>query len=202
MNIEQNLKARADFFKALGNPIRLLIVNLIRIQPRHTEELASIVNLSTGTVSHHLSILSKAGLLVSKKEQYYQSYSLVEGVLDKSLQDMVAMPQPDLVSNVETDAFTQKVLNTFFKRGRLIKIPSQQKKLLVVLAEIATAFEEGKTYTEREVNIIIADFNDDFATLRRALVAFEFLKRTRDGRVYEVIIVKKTLPVVKIFLES
>lgn len=185
MNIEQNLKARADLFKALGNPIRLLIVNLIRIQPRHTEELASIIKLSAGTISHHLSILTKVGLLVSKKEQYYQTYSLVEGVLDKSLEDMVAMPQPDLVNDVETDAFTQKVLTTFFKGGRLIKIPSQQKKLLVVLAEIVTAFEEGKTYTEREVNIIIADFNDDFATLRRALVTFEFLKRTKDGRVYE-----------------
>ena len=185
MNIEQNLKARADLFKALGNPIRLLIVNLIRIQPRHTEELASIINLSTGTISHHLSSLTQVGLLVSKKEQYYQTYSLVEGVLDRSLEAMVAMPQPDLVNNVETDAFTQKVLTTFFKRGRLIKIPSQQKKLLVVLAEIATAFEEGRTYAEREVNLIIADFNDDFATLRRALVTFEFLKRTKDGRVYE-----------------
>ena len=70
MNFEQNLKARADLFKALGNPTRLLIVNLIRMQPRHTEELASILQLSAGTVSHHLSNLTKAGLLVSKKEQY------------------------------------------------------------------------------------------------------------------------------------
>lgn len=185
MNIEQNFKARADLFKALGNPIRLLIVNLIRIQPRHTEELASIVKLSAGTVSHHLSTLTKAGLLVAKKEQYYQIYSLVEGVLDKSLMDMVAVPQPDLPSNIKADAFSLKVKNTFFKRGRLIKIPSQQKKLLVVLAEIATAFEEDKVYTERDVNIIIADFNDDFATLRRELVNFKFLKRTKDGRAYE-----------------
>ncbi len=185
MNVEQNLKARADLFKALGNPIRLLIVNLIRIQPRHTEELASIIKLTAGTTSHHLSILTKAGLLVSKKEQYYQTYSLIEGVLDKSLKDMVAMPQPDLVSNVETDAFTQKVLSTFIKRGRLVKIPSQQKKLLVVLAEIVKAFEEGKTYSEREVNITIADYNDDFATLRRALVEFGFLERTKDGSVYK-----------------
>ena len=187
MNVEQNLKARADLFKALGNPTRLLIVNLIRLQPRHTEELASILKLSAGTVSHHLSNLTRAGLLVSKKEQYYQTYSLLEGVLNRSLKDMVTMPQPDLVPNVETDAFRQKVITAFFKRGRLVKIPSQQKKLMVILEEIAKAFEKGKTYTERDVNIIIADFHDDFATLRRELVTFKFLKRTRDGRVYEAI---------------
>ena len=185
MNVEQNLQARAGFFKALGNPIRLLIINLIRTQPRHTEELASIIKLSPGTVSHHLSILTKAGLLTSEKEQYYQTYSLVEGVLDRNLEDTVALPQPDLAANIETDAFTQKVLSTFFKRGRLIKIPSQRKKLLIVPAELAKAFEEGKTYTERDVNIVIADFYDDFATLRRELVTSKLLKRTRDGRVYK-----------------
>lgn len=185
MNAEQNLKARAALFKALGNPTRLLMVNLIRLKPRHTEELASILKLSAGTVSHHLSILSSAGLLSSKKEQYYQTYSLVKGVLNKSFEAMVTMPQPDLNPNVQTDAFTQKVIKSFFKRGRLIKIPSQQKKLMIVLEEIANAFEIDKTYNEREVNIIIADYHDDFATLRRELVTFKLLKRTKDGCIYE-----------------
>ena len=105
--------------------------------------------------------------------------------MDRNLEDTVALPQPDLAADIETDAFTQKALSTFFKRGRLIKIPSQRKKLLIVLAELAKAFEEGKTYTERDVNIVIADFHDDFATLRRELVTSKFLKRTRDGRVYK-----------------
>lgn len=181
---EQNLRARAQLFKALGNPTRLLIVNLIRLQPRHTEELASILKLSPGTVSHHLSSLSDAGLLSSKKEQYYQVYSLVKGVLDKPLLEVVSMPQPSLDKNVEQDAYTQKVLKTFFKRGRLVKIPSQQKKFVVVIKELVKNFEPEKVYSERDVNIILADFHDDFATLRRGLVDFRMMERSRDGRDY------------------
>ena len=71
---EQDLDARADLFKALGHPARLLIVNLIRHKPRHVEELAVILGLSPATVSHHLSRLSSAGLLRSEKDQYYQTY--------------------------------------------------------------------------------------------------------------------------------
>lgn len=42
---------------------------------------------------------------------------------------------------------------------------------------IAKQFEYGKTYTEKEVNIIIADFHDDFATIRRAMVELNILER-------------------------
>lgn len=181
---ERDLETRAKLFKALGNPTRLLVVNLIRIAPRHTEELASILKLSPGTVSHHLSTLTDAGLLNSKKEQYYQIYSLVKGVLNKSLADTVSMQQPNISQNVKTDAYRDKVLKTFFKHGRLKQIPTQRKKLVVVLEELIEAFELDRDYGEREVSLLIADYNDDFATLRRDLVDFGFLSRTKDGKVY------------------
>ena len=73
---EENLAVRAEFFKALGHPARLLILNLIRMKPRHGEELAVILHLNPATISHHLSKLTDAGLLVSRKDQYYQVYSL------------------------------------------------------------------------------------------------------------------------------
>ena len=47
---EQNLAKRADLFKALGHPVRLLIINLIKMQPRHGEELAAILKLKAATV--------------------------------------------------------------------------------------------------------------------------------------------------------
>ena len=48
---EQNLDAKANLFKALGHPARLLILNLIKRQPRHGEELAVILMLNPATVS-------------------------------------------------------------------------------------------------------------------------------------------------------
>ena len=59
---EFNLEERAQLFKALGHPARLLMLNLIQQKPRHGEELAAILNLKPATVSHHLSKLAEAGL--------------------------------------------------------------------------------------------------------------------------------------------
>ncbi len=39
---------------------------------------------------------------------------------------------------------------------------------------------KGKKYTEKEVNLIIVDFNDDFCTIRRDMVAEGILER-KDG---------------------
>jgi len=157
--------------------VRLLILNLIKIKPRHGEELATILTLNPATVSHHLGKLSDVGLLKAEKDQYYQVYSLSGTVLDKPLCDVVFMPQTGVTAQVKEDAYRQKVLRTFFKFGRLKAIPAQLKKFLIVLEHLAEEFEPGRTYTEREVNQVLVDFNDDVATLRRGLVDAGLLER-------------------------
>jgi len=62
---EANLEARAELFKALGHPVRLLILSLIDIKPRHGEELAAILGLYPATVSHHLARLAAVDLLAA-----------------------------------------------------------------------------------------------------------------------------------------
>ena len=78
----------------------------------------------------------------------------------------------------------KKVLRDYTREGRLTKIPSKQKKLLAVLRWLVGYFEPDCTYTEREVNDIIAQVHDDYATLRRDLVDFGFLRRERGGGQY------------------
>jgi ArsR family transcriptional regulator, arsenate/arsenite/antimonite-responsive transcriptional repressor len=179
---ELNLEARAQLFKALSHPTRLLIISLVRMQPRHTEELASILKLSAGTVSHHLSMLSEVGLLESQKEQYYQNYALRTEWLDKTLDELTNLAAPSKHQPLEPDAYRNKVIKTFFKQGRLVKIPAQRKKLLVVLEELVKIFEPEKTYSERDVSILLSEFHDDFATLRRDLVDFGLMHR--EGGIY------------------
>ena len=72
-------------------------------------------------------------------------------------------------------------LDTFFEYGKLKAIPTQRKKERIVLEVIAQAFEYGRIYTEREVNIIIADFRDDFCTIRRDMVGEQLLDRDAKG---------------------
>jgi hypothetical protein len=176
---ETNLEARAQLFKALGHPVRLLILNLVRMKPRHGEELAAILNLNPATISHHLAKLSGVGLLESKKDQYYQTYSLVGSALEKTLSEIVHLPQPDLPTDVEEDAYRNKVLETFFKHGRLTRIPTQLKKRVIILEKIVQEFEPEREYSEYEVNVMLLDFHEDVATLRRELVDNELLEREK-----------------------
>jgi ArsR family transcriptional regulator len=174
---EQNLEARANLFKALGHPVRLLILNLVKMKPRHGEELATILKLNPATISHHLSKLTGAGLLESRKDQYYQTYSLVGDILQQPLQDVVSLPQPGLTDEVEEDAYRKKVLNTFFKHGRLVSIPAQFKKRLIILNKLADEFEPERDYTELEVNQVLVEFNEDVASLRRGLISHGLMER-------------------------
>lgn len=173
-----NLEKRAEFFKAMGHPIRLLILNLVKEKPRHGEELALILSLNQATISHHLALLEQAGLLRSQKDQYYQVYSLELEPWLKTLHELAFMPQMDLPDRVEEDAYRKKVLGIFFRFGRLVAIPAQLKKRQVIMEKIVESFEPGRTYTEREVNQILLDFHDDVAYLRRALVEMDLMKRS------------------------
>jgi hypothetical protein len=83
---------------------------------------------------------------------------------------------------VEEDAYRNKVLRTFFKHGRLTQMPAQLKKRLIVLEKIVQEFEPERGYPEREVNLILLDFNEDVATLRRGMISHGFM--TRDKGIY------------------
>jgi biotin operon repressor len=174
---EVNLETRADLFKALGHPARLLILNLIRLAPRHGEELAAILGLRPATISHHMAKLADAGLVESRRDQYYQTYSLKGDVFKKTLGEVISMPQKGLSGRVEEDAYRAKVLKAFLKHGRLRQIPGQLKKRQIILAKILEEFEPERDYTEIEVNRILLEFHEDVATLRREMVGFGMMKR-------------------------
>ncbi|HEX3052325.1 MAG TPA: metalloregulator ArsR/SmtB family transcription factor [Aggregatilineaceae bacterium] len=175
----RDLDARAALFKALGHPIRLLILSLIRLQPRHGEELAAILSLDPATISHHLTKLVEAGLLQSAKDQYYQTYSLSGALLNRTLAEIALLPQPALVPTVALDAYRAQVLDAFFTQGRLTHLPAQVKKQRIVLEKIAEDFDPHRDYTEREVNQILVDYHDDVAALRRALIDHGLFTRTQ-----------------------
>ena len=49
---------------------------------------------------------------------------------------------------------------------------------------IAKEFEEGIRYSEVQVNEILKDIYPDYVTLRRYLIEYDYLERTRDGSAY------------------
>jgi hypothetical protein len=149
------------------------------MKPRHGEELAAILNLQPATISHHLARLTEARLLRAEKDQYYQVFHLDNSLLQHALADLIKLPQPDLHAGVEEDAYRNKVLKTFFRHGHLVQIPAQLKKWGIVLEKIVEEFEPGREYPEKEVNLILLDFHEDVASLRRGLIEHGLMKREK-----------------------
>jgi hypothetical protein len=69
------------------------------------------------------------------------------------------------------------VLRRFLVDGRLVAIPAQRGKRLVVLDFLAGLFEPGVRYREAEVNQALRAYHPDYAALRRYLVDEGFMRR-------------------------
>ncbi len=69
---------------------------------------------------------------------------------------------------------------------RLKIIPSKQKKKYLALIYISRLFEKGIHYSEKEVNEILIDVYFDYVSLRRDLIDYKFMERTKDGKAYWV----------------
>jgi hypothetical protein len=83
---------------------------------------------------------------------------------------------------MERSSAEQRVLDTFFREGRLVLMPTRRAKRLVVLDEVAQLFDLGRTCAEHQVNAVLAPIHPDVAALRRYLVDEGFL--TREAGVY------------------
>ena len=171
-----------SLFKCLSDKSRLQILKSLAIEDMYVERLAERLGISAPTVSFHLKKLADAGAVTSYKNQYYMMYSLNRKVFEVSILKILEEESDEAEIQANRDAeYRKKVINAFFEYGKLKAIPSQRKKERIVLEVIADAFEYDRIYSEREVNIIIADFHDDFCTIRRDMVAENLLDRDSGG---------------------
>ena len=71
---------------------------------------------------------------------------------------------------------------------RLIKYPAKRRKKILSLFYLASKFENGRDYTEREVNHILQNWHTfgDWAMLRRDLYDMRFFSRQPDGSSYRL----------------
>jgi hypothetical protein len=169
--------------KALADKSRLAIVASLLERPQYVEEIAQRHDLAPSTVSFHLSKLEKAGLVSSRKEQYYVVFRTNDEIFDTTLREIVsAYPVGRELQDNRMEAYRRKVLDSFFRLGRLEKLPAQHKKRLIVLEQFALRFEAGRRYGEQEVTGLIMPLFDDYCTIRRLLVDEGLI--SRDGACY------------------
>ncbi len=165
-------------FKCLADRSRLQILKSLAQEDMYVERLAERLGLKPPTVSFHLKKLAEVGAVRSWKTQYYTMYSLQEGIFRTTILSLLQEKSDETELQAQRDEmYRQKVIRTFFQYGKLISIPTQKKKERIVLEELVKSFEPVKRYTEREVNLILADFHDDFCTLRRDLIGEGLMQR-------------------------
>ena len=167
-----------ELFKCLADRSRWQILQSLIEEDMYVERLAERLGLTPPTISFHLKKLRQAGVVTSYKTQYYTMYTLNHELLQINLRDLL---QQDQAGREERDRrekeYRARVIQSFFEYGKLKSIPAQRKKERIVLEKIVCAFEPGRRYAEREVNLILAEIFDDFCTLRRDLIAEGLLQR-------------------------
>ena len=169
-------------FKCLSDKSRLQILKSLAIEDMYVERLAERLGITAPTVSFHLKKLADAGAVTSYKSQYYMMYSLKKEIFETRILDILREKSDEDALQAQRDAeYRKRVIDTFFEYGKLKAIPAQRKKERIILDELVKAFAFDRVYSEREVNIILADYFDDFCTLRRDMISEKLLDRDAGG---------------------
>ncbi len=67
---------RAKIVKAMAHPVRLMIIEFVKIGERSFSEVFDLFQLDKSTVSKHLLVLKEAGIVSSRKEGTDMFYKL------------------------------------------------------------------------------------------------------------------------------
>lgn len=76
--MRSELREAADVFAAASTPTRVRILKCLQVRPLRVFELAQTLQISQPTVSRHLQVLDRAGLVTARREAQWVAYSIAE----------------------------------------------------------------------------------------------------------------------------
>jgi hypothetical protein len=166
----------ASIVGLLAEPARLKVVAALALGAGTIQEAASLSGLPLKDVALAARRLARAGL-VHRDGHVLALHTELFGAAARAAAEAAPVPEP-----LSDDPAEDAVLSAFVRDGRLVSIPAQRAKRVVVLQHLARVFEPGVRYPEREVNALLAVWHPDVAALRRYLVDEGLL--ARDSGVY------------------
>jgi hypothetical protein len=158
----------------LADDDRRRVVACLILGSTTIDDVRTATGLSARRVVEALARL-EGGDLVVRADDGHRYLLIGEAFRRAAMAAAPGGPEPDPTGDTPEEA--AKVLRRFFRGGRLVSIPTQKSKKLVVLDRLAQEFDVGRRYKEREVNAVLRQFHDDVAALRRYLVDDGFLDR-------------------------
>jgi DNA-binding transcriptional ArsR family regulator len=172
-----------EFFKAMADESRLKIVGLLASGERNVQDLAQALGLKEPTVSHHLAILKRQGLVVARADGTTRWHALDRAALERMAQRVLQPVELAAPIAEDVDAWDARVLTGYVTNdGRLKSIPASRKKRGAVLRWLMRDFGSGRRYVEAEINEAIQAHHWDSATLRRELIGHRML--ARENQIY------------------
>jgi ArsR family transcriptional regulator len=69
-------QAKAEFFRMLGHPVRIRVLELLGEGPKQVRELLTDTGVEASSLSQQLAVLRRAGIVASTREGSAVTYSL------------------------------------------------------------------------------------------------------------------------------
>lgn len=157
-------------------------------------EIAKNTGVAPATVRHQRFVFRE-------KAKQAKLYLAIFEVVEKAVSEKKGKSSEDELVNVHsgakmvddryfiTKAEEDKILASVFESLQPLKLKvfsPKEKKKIVILRKIASQFEKGRKYSEKEVNSILKTIHDDCSTVRRYLIEYGFMERTNDCKEYWV----------------
>ncbi|MBD2481688.1 MULTISPECIES: ArsR/SmtB family transcription factor [Planktothrix] len=76
---------KADFFKVLSNPVRIQILDTLRLGEKSVNDIAQWIEVEASSVSQQLAILRRYNLVKARRQGNYIFYSIRDPAIFKVL---------------------------------------------------------------------------------------------------------------------
>jgi len=197
MNVN-DLQHLSVMYKTLADDNRLKMLGLMARDEQRVTDLATVLEVTEATVSHHISKMRAVGFLNLRTDGNQRFYRVNPAGLDRlkrwtaeietmPLEVHIDVTDTGWIDDLNLDDYAKKVIRDYAPEGHLKQIPTKQRKLIAVLDWISQDFEADRFYTEQEVNQVIERYHEDYARLRREMIGFGYLGRERGGGKYWVV---------------
>src|SRR3954471_11996072 len=88
---------KAEFFRVLGHPVRIRLLQLLREGERSVGDLQAALELDSGATSQHLALLRKQGLVEGRRE----GTSVYYRVKDQRTLELLELAKAIISANLE-----------------------------------------------------------------------------------------------------
>jgi rhodanese-related sulfurtransferase/DNA-binding transcriptional ArsR family regulator len=154
----------ANMVKAMGNPHRLEIMDLLGLGEKTVEEIASETNISIANASQHLQVLKAVNLVTFRRHGNFIFYRLTHEEIYKSLQTLRRL-------GIEHVAEIEKVVKDFREQKNSLEamdideLLERMNSKNVVLLDVRPANEFANGHIPGAINIQVKELSRKLNTL-------------------------------------